>query len=262
MDFQKDVIAQSHERPVVVDFWAPWCGPCRVLGPTIEALADEQKDRWSLVKLNTEEHQELAMQYGIRSIPNVKMFHRGAVIAEFAGALPRRQIMQWLDEYLPTEQKEHWASLAARLETADSGEEVQLLERFLADAPDHREARIELAKRLAFAEIDRALALTADIKLGEDSYEVAEDLRTTHEWLQLAAAPAEDAGTRLLKEAAEHAMQHDFEAAAKLLIDAVSQDKNAHNELPRRASIALFRLLGARHPATRKYRRLFDMALY
>ena len=88
MNFQAEVIEKSHKMPVVVDFWASWCGPCRVLGPTIEALAEEQSDRWALVKVNTEEEQALAAEYQIRSIPNVKMFHKGRVIAEFAGALP------------------------------------------------------------------------------------------------------------------------------------------------------------------------------
>ena len=74
MNFEQQVITKSHNKPVVVDFWAPWCGPCRVLSPVIESLAEEQKDRWDLVKVNTEEDYELAERYQIRSIPNVKLF--------------------------------------------------------------------------------------------------------------------------------------------------------------------------------------------
>jgi thioredoxin len=106
MDFNKDVIEKSYEQPVVVDFWAPWCGPCRILGPTIEQLAEEQKDKWTLVKVNTEEEYDVAVQYRIQSIPNVKMFHEGEVIAEFAGALPRPQILAWLEEHLPNAEKQ------------------------------------------------------------------------------------------------------------------------------------------------------------
>ena len=86
MNFDQ-VLARSHDKPVLVDFWAPWCGPCRVLGPTLEKLAGEQSDRWELVKVNTEEDQELAHKYNIRSIPNVKLFHKGEEVAEFVGAL-------------------------------------------------------------------------------------------------------------------------------------------------------------------------------
>lgn len=95
-DFQKDVIEESQLRPVLVDFWAPWCGPCRTLGPTLEKLADGQES-FRLVKVNTDINQQLALEYGIRGIPAVKLFHKGRVVDDFTGALPAFYVKQWLD---------------------------------------------------------------------------------------------------------------------------------------------------------------------
>ena len=99
-EFQTEVIDKSHDKPVVVDFWAPWCGPCRVLGPTIEKLARESEGAWRLVKINTDRYPELGQRFGVRGIPAVKMFRGGAVVAEFTGALPEPQVRQWLGEHL------------------------------------------------------------------------------------------------------------------------------------------------------------------
>ena len=106
MNFQVDVLDRSQQIPVVVDFWAAWCGPCRILGPTIEQLAQEAAGQWELVKVDTEAHQALAQRYQIMSIPAVKMFYKGEVVADFVGALPRTQILAWLDEHLPSAAKE------------------------------------------------------------------------------------------------------------------------------------------------------------
>ena len=102
-NFQQIVVNGSFEAPVLVDFWAEWCQPCKMLMPLLAKLAEEYGGKFILAKINTEEQQALAGQFGIRSIPTVKLFLQGAEIDEFAGALPETEIRAFLDRHLPRE---------------------------------------------------------------------------------------------------------------------------------------------------------------
>ena len=100
IDLQTDILEVSKSQPVLVDFWAAWCGPCLVLSPTLEKLAKKADKTCRLVKVNTDIQQDLAVQYGIRSIPTVKLFIDGEEAGEFIGALPENEVRRWLDEHL------------------------------------------------------------------------------------------------------------------------------------------------------------------
>lgn len=99
-NFEKEVIEKSKKIPIVVDFWASWCGPCRFLGPTLEKVAGEYKGKFILAKLNVEENNDKSREYGISSIPAVKMFKGGKVVDEFVGAIPESRVKEWLDRNL------------------------------------------------------------------------------------------------------------------------------------------------------------------
>jgi putative thioredoxin len=261
MNFQKDVIDRSHQIPVVVDFWAPWCGPCRVLGPVIEQLANENKSTWELVKLNTEEEQEIATQYQIRGIPNVKLFIDGKVVNEFAGNLPRQQIIQWLDKNIPSREKSDWAALSAKIENAAEADAIASLTAFVTEHPTHKEARLSLARLVVFSNPDKAHELMATIKMGEPGFDMVEDISSLKELVEISAPLADSLESDLVL-AASDIKSGAFESGIERIIEVVRKDKSIANELPRRAAVALFRLLGSQHPVTKKYRRIFDMALY
>jgi len=97
-DFDKQIIEKSKKIPVVVDFWASWCGPCRTLGPVLEDLSKEYKGKFLLAKVNVEENQSKPQEYQVMSIPAVKLFKDGKVVDEFVGSIPESQIKAWLDK--------------------------------------------------------------------------------------------------------------------------------------------------------------------
>ena len=260
MNFEKEVIAASNEVPVVVDFWAPWCGPCQFLGPVIEQLAGEADGRWRLVKVNTDENQQLSSQYGIRGIPAVKMFSKGAVVAEFTGALPKHEILKWLDKHIPTEEKLLFEEIKRELEEGETAA-LGRLEKFVVDYPAFDDAKVALAKELIWIAPDRSLELMAEIKDRNRYFEISEQLNALAVLLKAEFHGPSPAQAKLA--ASQEAFRSgDLESGIALLIEAVSLDKSYMDELPRKACVAFFNLMGPTHEYTKKFRRRFDMALY
>ena len=259
IDFQQQVIDKSFDRPVVVDFWASWCGPCRTLGPIIEQIAEEQKDQWTLIKLSTEEQPEIAAQYQVQSIPNVKMFYQGKVIAEFAGALPRTSILKWLEEYIPSPQKATLETLLQRLQEKDALA-LKELRAFVEQNPDMREARLALAQHIILTEPISAQSLIEDFAMGYKFYDEANYLKDLAGFL--AHQPDESPVGKKISAAQSAASNQDVEALIQLIIDAVTINKDYADALPRKTGVALFRTLGTDHPLTKSYRWKFDMTLY
>jgi len=264
-DFQTDVIDASADAPVLVDFWAPWCGPCRQLSPVLESLA-EAADDWTLVKVNVDDNPSAAQEYGVRGIPAVKLFVDGEVEAEFTGVKPKPQIETWLDEHLPSEEKSRIEQAEAALREGDHQEAEHLLWPVLEDNPDHDEAQILMARALAFKDPSRAQVLADEADVADPNLrQTRESVRTITRLLELGEDPStlpENGVKETYVTAIEALDDQDFGTAIENFIEVVRTNRNYDDDGARKACIALFTLLGEQHPLTQEHRRTFDMALY
>ena len=145
-NFASAVIEKSRETPVLVDFWADWCAPCRMLMPVLAALATEYSGKIQLVKVNTDQEPQLATEYGVRSLPTVKLFKAGQVVDEFMGVLPERAVREFIERYLDRP-ADHQIRVAVELSaTGQHDEAIKLLAAALAEDPKYDKTRLALAE--------------------------------------------------------------------------------------------------------------------
>jgi len=267
-DFDVEVLERSHDVPVLVDFWAEWCGPCRMLGPVLEQIAEENEGRFELAKLDTDAAPRTAGHYGIRSIPAVKLFVKGKVIAEFVGALPGGTIRKLLDEHLPSEADAKADEGRAKLAAGDSAAARAAFEAALALDPKHPGSHLALA-RLALAQGDAAA-----VEQHVEAIELATRERDAAEFVRKALAfrrECEAAGGRAASEARVAADPKDLDAWYALgcclaveerwqesldaFLESVMRRPKHRDAAAHKAMLVVFGLIGRDHELTDPYQR-------
>lgn len=260
--FEEEVLEKSHTIPVLVDFWAPWCGPCRILGPVLERVAEDQAGRFELVKVNTDENPELSMQYGIRGIPAVKLFVDGEVVNEFTGALPEHAVRAWLDEAIPSETRARFADAGRLFFAGDHDAARELLKRIVADEPDNSDATVLLAATNVWRDPGTSVSAVETLEIVDPTYlQVADSIRQIAASLSAQELP-DGPGKDPVSSAIAALKESRFESAMESLIRALTIDRYYDDDHARKLGVSVFTLLGTQHPVTRKQRRAFDMALY
>jgi putative thioredoxin len=271
--FQEDVIERSRTVPVIVDFWAPWCGPCKLLGPLLEKLAAEYAGKFFLAKVDTERNPELALEFGVRSIPAVIGLRDGKIADAFIGAQPETSVRAWLDRLLPTP-AESLAAEASRLEATDACSAEEKYSAALALEPDLTAAQTGLARiALEQGRLDAAAAFIAALErrgfLEPDAEKLKAELT-----LQLQAQNAGDVETARAAVAANPkdssakfqlaealAASGQYADALALCLDLVERDRRGIGEKARQTMIAIFQLLPPNSELVAEYQRQLSMAL-
>ena len=268
-NFETEVIAASMATPVLVDFWAPWCGPCKSLGPVLEKLETAYGGRFKLVKVNSDDEQQLAAAFGIRSIPTCVLLMGGQPVDGFMGALPEGQVRQFLDKHLPGEDELQAQAAAEQaqehLASGDAHSAREALSQALASDPGNDDARYDLVRLLMQeGELGEAAALLAPTL---SRIPVPLRFEALQQWLNaLEFVTTDPRGQWTLAQFDERIGQNkrDFEtrfAKARLLMAAgqmteameelleiIMRDKKWDDEAPRKTYIAILELLSPPAP--------------
>jgi putative thioredoxin len=273
-DFDREVIQESTRRPVVVDFWAPWCAPCRMLAPVLEREVERLAGRVALAKVNTDLEPALATKFGIQGIPAVKAWKDGRLSAEFVGAQPAAFVRTWLEDLAPSGAAQTLARAQAALRAGKPGEAEPLLLGLRDDAETKDQALLSLA-RIALAS-DRAALARDHLGRIDPRAPEADAVPGVERLLALvdeaAASGGESAARAALEKspgdlAARHVIagaaiaRGDFAQALEQLLDSVGRDRKFRGDGARLAMLAIFDHLGNQDDLVHEYRRRLQILL-
>ncbi|MBM4414047.1 MAG: thioredoxin [Chloroflexi bacterium] len=259
-EFEHQVIENSKSQPVIVDFWAPWCGPCRTLGPTLERLAQEGEGSWLLVKVNVDNNQHLARMYGVQGIPAVKAFKDGKIVDQFTGAIPESQIKSWLKKFVSDRPDTRLQQIQ---EVSDTNTHAarQAYAALLSEQPTNHAARIAYAQLLMRLHDSESVNEFAKIPLGSEQYDAAQA------WLIIAKAMQEavisSSGVEEQYYVAVRAISRgEYAVAIEGLLVIVRTARQWRDDAARKTIIALLNALGNSHPLVSQARKDLAAALF
>ncbi len=264
-NFETEVIAASMAQPVLVDFWAPWCGPCKVIGPILEKLEKDYAGRFKLVKINSDDEQQLAAAFGIRSIPTCILLMNGQPVDGFMGALPEGQLRQFLDKHLPPADDTQEAEEALEEPPLDAQGQLEKLQHAVATNPSDETSRFEYVKALLLAgrvpDAKAAFAPLAGQTAGVRRYEA---LQLAIDALEFAAQQGDAAKALAGFDARIAANKRDFEArfgkarvlaaqrrwtdAMDELLEILMRDKSWNEDAARKTYIAILEVIEPAKP--------------
>lgn len=274
-DFEAVVLQGSFERPVLVDFWADWCAPCRQLMPILSRLAEEFNGQFLLAKVDTESEQALAAQFGIRSLPTVQLFKDGQPVDQFMGALPEGQIREFLARHVSRASdlllgRAREAMLGGDLTAASA-----LIEQAEREDPENKRvfvAQVQLKAAEGDAEGALALLEHTPLELADDAELAALRGRLAFGAAVADAPPAEqleatlsanpDDSAARYQLASHQVLSGDNEAALENLLTLLRRDRQYGDDAARKGMISIFDLLGSDDPLVRTYRAKMLSSLY
>lgn len=272
--FEKDVVERSQQIPIVIDFWATWCGPCQELGPTLEKLTREANGKFLLLKVDVDAQPDIAGWFGVQQIPAVFAVVNGQPVDQFMGNLPEEQVKEWLNRFLPSP-AESFFKEATALEATNATAAEEKFRAALALIPDFPAASIGLARVLTAQHRDAdALAVITELEARGFLEPEAEQVKTE---LELRAAALESGGVGAARAAVEAdpknldlliqladtlAVAHAYPEALEICLDLVKNHKATMGEKAKATMVQIFTVLGPASELVQQYRRKLSTALY
>ena len=267
-DFQNLVLENSMKQPVLVDFWADWCAPCKQIMPILTKLVEEYGGKFHLAKINADEQQELAGHLGIRSLPNMKLIVNGQIAAEKTGAVPEAEIRAMLDAHIVNESEQMMQAAAMAYQQGNTEQALEIMNQALAKDPENAALKVEIARVVhAQGDTQSATALLDSLNDDDAKLDAAVQLRTE---IEMAATLADlpdineienrlqdnpkDLEALMAKSHILTAQGH-YEPALQCLLTIMQTDREFEEDAGRLGLLKLFDLLGGDHPLVQQYRR-------
>jgi putative thioredoxin len=264
--FENDVLMRSHEIPVIVDFWAEWCAPCKMLSPLLEHLAIEWGGSFLLAKVDVDENPNLAIRYGVQGIPAVKAIRNGEVATEFVGAQPESVVRRFVQNLVPSESDKAVSEAQSLLATRHWPEAEDAFREVFEQDERNAAAALGLVKSLLMQGMGKeAVEILTDFPAGNE-WSAAESLKPLAEILAEVAdiqpSVEEDTLSARLHRAAKLIARGNLPAAMDGLLDILRENKTYRGGMPKQIMLALFVLLGDQDPLTREYREELASVLF